>query len=281
MDAELRVLTALTTRLPRIKGAGRLAMLARRWYLRRPRVPVVACVEGVRMRLDPREYVDGWLLFGPQFYEQDERRALLHELPPNAAFLDVGAHLGLYALAAARVLGQRGTVVAIEADPETAERLRENVRSSGFDTVQVIEAGVADVEGSRRLATSPGNVAGNTFLLGSTGQDLGSLGQAVHCRPLWPLLQETGIQRIGAAKLDVEGLEHAVLRAFLRDAPKDAWPDRVLVEFHPEWVEAAGGNVLALLHAHGYRELGWWGQNHLFELSTQRRERLARGPHED
>src|SRR5215475_12264284 len=62
-DRELRLLLAFTRRLPRVRGAVRLAMTARRFYLRRERPIVEADVLGFRMTLDPADWVQSGLLF--------------------------------------------------------------------------------------------------------------------------------------------------------------------------------------------------------------------------
>ena len=73
LDLELRALRAITTRLPRLKGAGIAGNVARDLYARRDRPRVVVPVRGVLMELDPRENVDGSLLFCPQLYDRRDQ----------------------------------------------------------------------------------------------------------------------------------------------------------------------------------------------------------------
>ena len=66
---------------------------------------------------------------------QQHLRELLY---PKAVFYDIGAHLGFFSLAAAR-LGAR--VVACEADPENAQRLRAHAAKNHLsERIQVVEA---------------------------------------------------------------------------------------------------------------------------------------------
>ena len=109
IDPELAMWMAMTRRLPRVRGAGRILDLAKRVYTRKRRPPVVADVLGSRMVLDPGEFVDRSLLFGPQFYDRVERRLMRERLRPGDVFVDVGAHIGLYSLVAAQAVGPRGS----------------------------------------------------------------------------------------------------------------------------------------------------------------------------
>lgn len=86
---------AITRRLPTWKGLGRIPIALRDWYLRRPRRPVEVNVWGERMRLAPDQFVDGRLLFGPQFYEAAELHLLISLRHLDDVFVDVGAHVGL------------------------------------------------------------------------------------------------------------------------------------------------------------------------------------------
>src|SRR5205823_4911444 len=90
-DLELRLLLALTRRLPRVRGAVRLAVLARRFFLRKARRPIDAEVLGFKMNLDPSDWVEGGLLFWPQLWDYQEFEYLVRTLREGDTFLDVGA----------------------------------------------------------------------------------------------------------------------------------------------------------------------------------------------
>lgn len=229
-------------------------------YLRRPRGPVVTTVSGIQMELRPSEYVERWLLFAPQFYEHGELRFVRRRLRDGDVFVDIGAHIGLYSLIASCVVGERGRVIAVEADPVTAAILRRNVGRNGGRNIEVIEAGVSDREETLRLGASVGNLAGNSFLFPR------STGVEVACLPLVDLVRARGVGRIAGAKLDIEGFEHRVLSAYLASVPAEGWPRWLIVEFHPDLLERAGGNTLELLRAHGYTERERHDTNHIFEL---------------
>jgi FkbM family methyltransferase len=247
MPVELWLMLALTHRLPRVKGAGRLAQTLARLYARQPRLPVVATIRGSLMRLDPAEFVDRALLFYPQFWDPAEMKFLGERLRPGDVFVDIGAHLGFYSLAAARQVGPAGRVVAIEADPQTFEGLSLNIQLNHMTNIEALNVGVADKMRRLRLGRPTGNRAGNSFLLAETD------GVDVLCQPLADIMREHGLTRIRGAKLDIEGYEFRVLDAYMRDIDDPRLlPAFLIVEFHPSWVKRAGGNVIQLLLDHGY-----------------------------
>lgn len=225
MDRELRLLLTLTRRLPQVRGSGRIGHSIARFYRRRPRSSVVVDVLDFRMRLDPMEYVEGDLLFVPQIYDRGELARLREMLRPGSVFLDVGANVGFYSLFASRLVGDSGLVLAIEADPEVAQRLRENVDINGCRNVRVVPCGVSDREERLSLGVNLRGNRGSSSFLHSWQRSI-----EVPCLPLLAVLREHAVTRVDAAKLDVEGFGVRVLRPFLAECTADQLPRLVVVE---------------------------------------------------
>jgi FkbM family methyltransferase len=57
-------------------------------------------------------------------------------------FYDIGANIGFFSLLAARIVGKDGRVIAFEADPEVAARLREHVVRNDMYAISVEEKAV-------------------------------------------------------------------------------------------------------------------------------------------
>jgi FkbM family methyltransferase len=74
--------------------------------------------------------------------EPEVQAALAQHLRPGMNFFDVGANIGFFSLLVARIVGPAGRVVAFEADPEIAMRLREHVVRNNFPMVAVEEKAV-------------------------------------------------------------------------------------------------------------------------------------------
>ncbi len=266
-DMELSFYRLLTTRLPKLRGSGRLSMLFRWFYCRVPRDPLVADVHGLTMRLDPGERVDSSLLFWPQLYDWREIEFLKSAVEPGGVFLDVGANIGYYTLMMSRHVGETGRVVAIEADPDTFKRLKENIALNGRGNVTALQVGVADKAGGFSFfRNTVGNRGGHSFVpQESEAQTATAI--TIDCHPLLDLLIEAGVQRVDAAKFDIEGMEYRVLSAFLSQAPVHLHPRSMVIEDHPDWHARMGGDAVALLQTYGYEVISRHGLNVLLKKS--------------
>ena len=78
-------------------------------------------------------------------YEHDEAALIAALIPAGAVVFDVGAHAGYYTLAASRLVGEAGRVVAFEPDPVNLRYLREHVRANRADNVAIVPQPVGDV----------------------------------------------------------------------------------------------------------------------------------------
>ena len=247
-DGELRLLRAIGHRLPRLP---RITAVVNRvlkpWYLRRPRGDVIADVLGFTMKLDPSEAVDGAYLFYPQLYDRQEIAFLKGRLRPGDVFVDVGAHIGFYSLIAGRTVGREGTVVAIEPETLSFERLVWNIAANDLGSVKPVKKGVSDARERRRLGVDVrGNRGGSSFARSS------ERGQEVFCEPLLDVLREAGVAKVTGMKLDIEGDEYRVLSRYLREADSNMLPSFLIIEFHGNG-HGGGENPLELLAQYEYR----------------------------
>jgi len=144
---------------------GRLAQFLQRYgspLAELRRVPVLGrCVSWAGAKLVPRDSLawvqvqNGpaqglWLHLNPRtgktYFEgggePEVQEALQQHLRAGMTFYDVGANIGFFSLLAARLVGKEGRVVAFEADPEIAARLREHVARNEFGWITVEEKAV-------------------------------------------------------------------------------------------------------------------------------------------
>ena len=133
-------------------------------------------------------------------------RELESRLKPGDTFVDAGANIGFYTVMAAKIVGPKGRVVAIEMMPDTARQLRRNIAANGATNVTVYENALTSRGGKTIHAVSDGRKMGQASLAGATHQG----GVAVQSTTLNAILNEIGLVRL--IKMDVEGAEYDALR---------------------------------------------------------------------
>jgi FkbM family methyltransferase len=129
----------------------------------------------------------------------DDSHFLRRWLQDGDVFVDVGANIGTTVLPAARVVGDRGRVLAVEASPDLAGFLIANVARNGLSNVDVRWSAVGAEHGAITLETGHAD-------------DRLQVGQGAGVTvPLVPLDRLTaGLARIALLKVDVEGYEKFV-----------------------------------------------------------------------
>ncbi len=123
--------------------------------------------------------------------------------------VDVGAHIGLYTMSAAKAVGPAGKVISAEPDPQSYALLKDNIALNHFDNVEVVNAALSDRSGQIIFyaCTDPS-------LSGFELQPNAKLYETrmVKTLTLDELLDSLGVDQVNWIKLDVEGAEIRVLR---------------------------------------------------------------------
>lgn len=88
-----------------------------------------------------------------------------------------------------------------------------------------------------------GNRGGSTFV--GYGD-----GVPIDCLPLIEILNSKKVSQLAALKIDVEGFEEQVLRAFFDSAPRELYPRILVAEFNPAY--AIDSKLTSLLERCGY-----------------------------
>ena len=191
--------------------------------------PVDTTLWGHRLRFYPRDNIsERRLLFMPNGWDRQERALLDRILEPGAVFLDVGCNFGGYTWWVLSRLGRDCTVVALEPDPALDARLRFNLATNGWDHVRTLSCAVGPDEGRAVLHIHGTNRGENTLL--ELGDGVESDAVKVPVYPLKTLVQKEGLDRIDILKMDIEGMEPTVLRAFFGSDPEFLRPRWILCE---------------------------------------------------
>jgi FkbM family methyltransferase len=164
-----------------------------------------------------------WFYSDPRFelgyangdHEPWVQELLRSNLLPGDCCYDVGGHTGFFSLIAARFVGEKGLVVALEADPENAALLRGNAARNGMAQVRAIEA--AAWSSSGKLTFERASPASNRTE-GRVAQDGTARGAAITVAAvsLDDLQFGQGERAPNLVKMDVEGAEWEVLQGSQR-----------------------------------------------------------------
>jgi FkbM family methyltransferase len=200
---------------------------------------------------------DMWhpLATGHYVTELAETWLLLELVTTVETFVDVGANIGFFSL----LLAHEGlNVVACEPSSANHATISRAVAANGLeDRVTVLPVALGAEPGTVQLQLSALGSGGNSVAPVASIQTLDAA-ETVDLTTLDALRSDTAIEGRALLKIDVEGLEHAVLRSgegWLggADAPI------VLVEAWPESTAFRRSNheeVVGILEGHGYRCFG-------------------------
>jgi len=238
-----------------------LAPVLRKVMTRLTPLPIDICVGGLKLRCQLTDnYSEKKFVFTPWRYDLHERRLLREYLPSDGIFLDIGANIGLYTLAAMQVIGASGRILAFEPNPATRQRLLFNTAANttlaNESSLSVLDIGIADTEREFVLQLDSSNLGASSISDTNRSRlnhtDPRRTDVIIRCKPLLDVLQENQINRIDVLKIDIEGAEDKAMGPYLRGAPQALLATLIIIENSPHlWQE----DVFALLNQRGYQRI--------------------------
>src|ERR671922_680338 len=128
--------------------------------------------------------------------------------------VDVGAHIGLYSLIAAKRVGTSGKVIAIEPDPENFKILKKNILLNQLTNVEAVECAVYSTREKLKLFLP--EIEGGRTIFNTVMQDRARTSTEnfieVEANTLDNILESINITEVNWIKIDVEGAELEVLK---------------------------------------------------------------------
>jgi FkbM family methyltransferase len=217
------------TKLPFIQNG--MSYVKRRWFGEfyddmSQGVPME--LEGIKL-LVPKQFVTHYAFHE---YEPITRKTFMDGLKPGMVVVDVGAHIGSFTMLAAKLVGESGTVHAVEPSERNREFLDANVQLNSYKNVRVHPYAAGKVR-AQRLFHLTGSSDSHGFY---PHPNTGTL-QTIEITqvPLDELIQG----RVDAVKIDVEGAEIEVLEGMkeilLRNQELQLW-----AEWFPAGMRNAG-----------------------------------------
>jgi len=161
-------------------------------------------------------------------------------LKSDMTVLDIGANVGYYTALAARIVGTRGRVFAIEPYPPNYRRLSAWINDNHATQIHAVNFALGSVPGSAEMFSAFENTDAPVMV----AHDQPAVA-TVPVRTLDSCLNEWRLDRVDFLKIDVDGSETAVL-AGASGALGDRIIGMVLCEFCDEWLVKIGSSVEAL-----------------------------------
>lgn len=156
--------------------------------------------------LDLASVQTGGMLRG--LHEMQVQEALRRHLPVGGTFVDVGAHIGYFSLMAARVVGPRGRVVAIDPVEANVTAIRRHAALNNFDNVEAVRAAATGHEGVEQVIEVSDSLWTRLATVGD--HPLETRRAAIRGVTVDAVLRDRGLDA-DVVKIDVEGAELTVL----------------------------------------------------------------------
>ncbi len=172
------------------------------------------------------------------------------EIHESDTIIDIGAHIGRFALYAAS-LAPRGILYAFEPQPENMLKLKENIGLNGLQNIVVSANAIAD--STKKILLHTGGDSARSSLYGESQESV-----AVDCIPLVEVFDKNSIAQCAFLKSDCEGAEFEIFFALPTRYFKKI--DKIVLEFHDHL--SAGKKMIDLLHlltSEGYVLRARWG----------------------
>lgn len=163
---------------------------------------------GLRLIIDPTEYLGRTVLLTGEW--DPKVTWVCQKLLRNGdTFIDIGAHCGVVAVEAARLVGPSGKVHAFEPQPRLAEFLRQSASINALSGLQVHQVALSDQDGQARIF-----MRGGKQILASLVPTPGvEHNLEITTRAAEPYLRGLNLTQVRLLKMDIEGYEYALLQA--------------------------------------------------------------------
>lgn len=157
---------------------------------------------------------------------------------PGNVVVDVGANIGEYAIPAAKAAGNKGTVIALEPNPQAFSLLEQNLLLNKQKNIQAIKKAVYSRKGKIKMYTHPGS---NVF------DSVNPIFASYYPTEAVTLDAIAGtLKKIDLVKMDIEGGEFLALKGAHRVLQRKP---RLIIELHGQ---ANRNNVERLLRKYQY-----------------------------
>lgn len=240
---------------PHIPGNGfllnRLINRAVRYCARSNPIEIQATTSfGAKIILRPPEAIDSRICFFG-VWEPPITAYLMSGLSGGDVFVDIGANIGYYSLLAAKIVGPKGHVYAIEASPKIFARLKHNLALNSFENVTATNVAAAGESGQVAVYTYEADNVGMTTMMESELSRHHRFEAIVNCQPVYEIVPWRFVEAARFIKIDVEGAEWVIIRSIEDKLGSLSDRTEIIVEISRNAIEKCGGSVGELVQIFG------------------------------
>jgi len=241
------------------------------WLISNTIIPILESSGGFRTIPDDPFWFRLELL--TQRHEPETVSIFNQMLKPGMVVLDIGAHVGYYAVLSSRLVGEKGRIFSFEPHPKTFAVLQQNVDKLG--NVTPVQVALAETEGTAELfdylmMSASGSLHYDESMLDLQKAQVNSTDIApristdfpvekytVRTIPIDDYLAEQGVEQVDFVKMDIEGAEIGALRG-MRQTITRSENLRLIMEYNPQALQSFGHDPVAAIHevfAMGFRQM--------------------------
>jgi FkbM family methyltransferase len=199
----------------------------------------------------PRHHYQYYCRIGKGDFMPGHETYILTKFTPKEGdvVIDIGAHIGLYTIISSKQVGNKGKVVAIEADPDNFEMLKRNIALNNLTNVLPLNYAVFSTKTKIKLYEQSASFKYNSVMLTRANTKNENYSE-VNADTLDSILKQNGVNQVDWIKIDVEGAELEVLKGSIETLSGKNMS--LLVEIHNINDPSHYNNVIELLKHHNY-----------------------------
>jgi FkbM family methyltransferase len=163
---------------------------------------------GDLLAMSTAERIGSYLLIH-EYFEDAELAACARFAVPGSTVIDVGANVGIFTMTLARLVGETGTVIAVDPLPRNCARLRAHAEMNRHSGVRIVELAVGDKSGFVSLNPTLDPAFVSVYSDATIAPSPAIIEAQV--RPLDEIWHSQGRPPVSFMKVDVEGSELGVL----------------------------------------------------------------------
>jgi len=188
---------------------------------------------------------------------------LISNLRSGDVIYDIGANIGFYTIILAKLVGNKGRVIAFEPERESYEHLQDNLKLNDLTNVQIFPKAVGEKVGKAKLYL--GQTIGNFSLVRTYGEAIDY--QEVEIVKGDQFVKEQNLPIPRLVKIDVEGYEYSVLQG-LRQTLSHPNCEIICCEVHPRLLplRITGEKILELIKSFGFKQFDTFKRTNVYHL---------------